>query len=107
MRERARFEHELRELAGERETGPHRRQLAVIDESDRPLDGARYAAHQGALTDTGTLSRGVAELVRVDLAKPFRFEVQGRVCAIKEGAVLLTDLPGVEYGGTFVDWKLA
>ena len=37
--------------------------------------------------------------------EPFRFEVRGRVCSIKEGAVLLTD--GIEYGGTVVNWTEA
>jgi len=31
----------------------------------------------------------------------------GRVCSIKEGAVLIADDPGIQYGGTVVDWSEA
>ena len=44
---------------------------------------------------------------RVAKGEPFFFEVQGRVSAIVGGALLLTEDPGVEYGGAFFDWALA
>jgi hypothetical protein len=81
--------------------------ILIVDQHDRPLGREWYVARQGSLTDQGVVEGGRAELYRVDTAQPFSFEVKGRVVAIKEGAVLLWNAPGVEYGGTFIDWELA
>jgi hypothetical protein len=82
----------------------------IIDgaEKPKPLTDARYELHQGNKSDAGTLnSKGEGPFARVDPERPFRLHVEGRVCAIVEGAVLLVDDPDVEYGGQFVDWRLA
>ena len=62
---------------------------------------------QGNVNEDGTLSGGRAELTRIDPTKPFELSIEGRICRIVEGAVLLVDEPGVEYGGQFVDWRIA
>jgi hypothetical protein len=82
--------------------------FSVVDEADRPLEGERYVLHQESHTEDGMLGKGGrASLNKIDPEKSFQLEVAGRVCAIKEGAVLLTEAPGAEYGGTFFDWSTA
>lgn len=82
--------------------------LTVVDENDKNLSGEKYVIYQnGKKVEEGVLNNGQAFFTKINKSKPFKFEVEGRVCAITEGAVLLTDEPGVEYGGTFFDWSIA
>ncbi len=116
MRERTRFENEV---GGERPPVPATPpvvkppaavtawSLQVVEGSGKPLDGDGYAAYQGTSFASGVLVKGRADMGRVDPLKPFRFEVRGRACAIREGAVLVADDASVEYGGTEVDWSEA
>ena len=84
------------------------RTFRVLDAAEKKLANAGYAVHQDGKTDSGTLNAaGEGSFVQVDPARPFRLHVDGRVCAIVEGAVLIHDDPAVEYGGQFVDWRLA
>lgn len=79
----------------------------------KPLVNARWAVHQAGATYrgatdgngwTGPLYNAAGKF---DPGKPFRIHVDGHVCSIVSGAALLTNEPGVEYGGQFVDWGLA
>ncbi|MBI4523811.1 MAG: hypothetical protein HY695_08380 [Deltaproteobacteria bacterium] len=107
MRERTRFEHEITDV-GEREIRHGGLPFRVVDAGEKSLSGARYVVSQDGNTDAGALdSQGRARFVRVDPARAFRLHVEGRACAIVEGAVLLIDNEEVEYGGQFVDWRLA
>jgi hypothetical protein len=92
--------------------------IRVIDENEKPLAGEGYAIYFGQylLPDfhfereyKGTLDAAGRANCPPGVAKgePFFFEVQGRVSAIVSGALLLTEDPGVEYGGAFFDWALA
>ena len=107
MFQRSRLERELREVAGETAASAKLAPIEIVDEREAPLDGERYTLRQGGVIDKGVLANGRFQLQKVDVSKPFSAEVEGRVLVIKEGAVLHTDELGVEYGGTFVDWRLA
>lgn len=83
--------------------------VRVIDAAGDPLSGVAWSLHQGALELRGTLVAGEADVLlqgakSFDRSKPFRFHVEGHVCSIVSGAVLLVDEPGVEYGGSLFDW---
>jgi hypothetical protein len=102
---------DFREWEFDEEEQPRRVQVfRVIDDAKnpKPVTGARYELHQDNRSDTGTLNaEGEGSFVRVNPERPFRLHVDGRVCAIAEGAVLLIEDSAVEYGGQFVDWRLA
>src|SRR3972149_6123219 len=87
--------------------------IYAIDEMDEPIEGEKYVIHQNNNKDEGVLVGGRAVFVNVNEREPFRFEVAGRVCAIKDGAVLLAEEldksiadGGIEYGGMFFDWYI-
>src|SRR5262245_45926833 len=93
---------------GAAEASQRVRTFRVVDAAEAKLANTGYAVHQDGRTDTGTLNAaGEGRFAQVDPERPFRLHVDGRVCAIVEGAVLLHDDPAVEYGGQFVDWRLA
>ena len=85
----------------------------VLDAHKRPLAKAAWAVHQdgamlhGQLDATGWARPPDPALSGFDGSKPFLLHVDGHVCSIVRGAVLLAGEPGVEYGGQFVDWSLA
>jgi hypothetical protein len=79
--------------------------LRVVDADNTPIDGEPYVATQPGISAHGNLTKGRADMGKLKPSEPFQFEVRGRVCSIKEGAVLLTD--GIEYGGTEVNWAEA
>lgn len=83
--------------------------INVFDENKKLLDGEKFVVYQKDKKKyEGILKKGQAIISGIDKQKPFIFAVEGRVSAIASGAVLLTEAPGVEYGGgTFVDWHLA
>lgn len=81
--------------------------LMVVDEKNQPIDGEPFQALQAGSGAHGVLKGGIAVMDRIDPNQPFHFELRGRVCAIKHGAVLVTSTPGVEHGGTVVDWSEA
>jgi V8-like Glu-specific endopeptidase len=86
---------------------PKGKSLRVVGAGNAPVTGARYAFHQGALKEEGTLDAdGRAPFGRTDPSRPFLFEVRGRVCAIRGGAYFDPDDPAIEYGGTRFDWTL-
>ncbi len=89
------------------EVAPAAWSLRVIDESGKAIDGEAYAVYQEGAKANGTLTVGRANMGRIDPGKPFRFELKGRACAIQAGALLVTEAPSVEYGGTAVDWQEA
>jgi hypothetical protein len=92
----------------ERERPQRVHRFRILDGAEKPLSDARYALHQNGASDAGALdAHGEGAFARVDPSRAFRLHVEGRVCAIVEGAILLVDEPGVEYGGQFVDWRLA
>jgi hypothetical protein len=87
--------------------------LQIVTPTQKPMPNARWAIHQkdaifqGTLNRegwTGSIDRGSGKF---DLSQPFRIHVEGCVCSIVSGAVLLAKEPEVEYGGQFVDWNLA
>ncbi|RYF13702.1 MAG: hypothetical protein EOO30_20495 [Comamonadaceae bacterium] len=85
----------------------------VIDAAGKPLAQARWALEQegtvveGALDANGGTGALHPALRRFDRTRPFRVHVDGHVCSIVRGAMLLAGDPEVEYGGQFVDWTLA
>jgi len=92
----------------ERESEQRVRTFRVVDGADKKLVDTAYSLHQGNRTHTGVLNAsGEGAFGSVDPNRPFRLHVADRVCAIVEGAILLVDDPAVEYGGQFVDWRLA
>ena len=92
--------------------------IRVIDENEEPLADEGYAIYLGTRIhegiQVGSYIQGTLDatgragcLSGVAKGEPFFFEVRGRVSAIVRGALLLTEDPGVEYGGAFFDWALA
>ncbi|RYF39180.1 MAG: peptidoglycan-binding protein, partial [Comamonadaceae bacterium] len=85
----------------------------VIDAAGKPLAQARWALEQegavveGALDANGGTGALHPALRRFDRTRPFRIHIEGHVCSIVRGAMLLAGEPEVEYGGQFVDWSLA
>jgi len=86
----------------------------VVDAQGQPLAGAPWVLFQRAEIFRGTLdAQGSSGALpsglqrRFDRSQPFRLHVPGHVCCIVSGAVLVADDAAVEYGGAFVDWKLA
>jgi hypothetical protein len=79
--------------------------ILVVDLDNKPIDGEPYFASQPGISARGNLNKGRADMGKLKPAEPFRFELRGRVCSIKEGAVLVTD--DIEYGGTVVNWAEA
>jgi PhoD-like phosphatase len=87
--------------------------LQAVDTRGKPLAGQAWQLHQGSKRIGGkldaegfTASLGTADLP-FDKAQPFVLHVPGVVLCIAGGAVLVTDAPDVEYGGSLVDWRLA
>jgi hypothetical protein len=120
MRDRNRFEREVAEVSPPPEparppsrgspakpTAAKTWSLKVVDGTGHALAHEPYFAYQAGASAHGKLVAGVADMRRIDPLQPFRFEVPGRACAIKEGAVLVADDGAVEYGGTVVDWSEA
>jgi hypothetical protein len=107
MKDRTRFEREIADLY--EQTNPLKKQVfRVIDAREAPLSGVSYALYQEGRVDAGTLNaRGEGQFGQVDPSRAFRLHIEARVCCVVEGAVLLTEEEGVEYGGQFVDWRLA
>jgi hypothetical protein len=81
--------------------------ILIVDADNKPIDGEPYLAYQPGIDAPGTLKNGRADMGKLKPQEPFRFEVRGRVCSIKEGAVLMADDPAIQYGGTVVDWSEA
>jgi hypothetical protein len=85
----------------------------VVDSANTPLANAKWAiyqegrVHRGTLDAKGWTSQFHAGLSTFDSSRPFRIHVDGYVCAIVRGAALLANDPVVEYGGQFLDWKMA
>jgi hypothetical protein len=93
--------------SGEAKAAQRVRTFRVVDAAEAKLASASYEVHQDGKTDTGTLNAaGEGRFAQIDPGRPVRLHVDGRVCAIVEGAVLVHDDPAVEYGGQFVDWRL-
>jgi hypothetical protein len=66
-----------------------------------PVENGEYALHQDNITERGALGKGGRVTVkRIDVTRPFIFDVRDRVCAIRSGAFLNPDDPRIEYGGT-------
>jgi hypothetical protein len=87
---------------------PSLRRFRVIDGAGKPLAKTSYLLVQAGTTDQGTLDQnGEGVFEKVDPARPFILHVDSRACIIIEGAVLLVDEAGVEYGGHFLDWRKA
>lgn len=85
---------------------PH---VNVVDEQDKPITDGDYAFRQGNTIERGQFSKergGFAFFGKVDPARPFVFEIGDRACAIRSGAFLDPDDPGIEYGGSWFDWTL-
>jgi hypothetical protein len=83
--------------------------VVVVDERGQPLVAGRYAAYQTTTREEGAFAsggQGLVQLKSIDPAKPFRFEVRDRACAIRHGAFLDPDDKAIEYGGTWFDWTL-
>ena len=82
-------------------------QIFVVGADLKPLADGRFAIHQGTVVEKGSLGKdGRAAVGRIDLKRPFVFEVEDRACAIRSGAFLNPDDPRLEYGGTWFDWTL-
>ena len=82
-------------------------QILVVDAQDAPVVEGEYAFHQGGVTEGGKLgTNGRASFSKIDLKRPFVFEVRDRVCAIRAGAFFNPDDPRIEYGGMWFDWTL-
>ena len=83
--------------------------VVVVDERGQPLVEGRYTAYQTTTREEGAFApggQGLVQLKSIDPAKPFRFEVRDRACAIRHGAFLDPDDKAIEYGGTWFDWTL-
>lgn len=82
-------------------------QIFVVGADLKPVTDGRFAFHQDAVVDEGPLAKdGRAQPTRIDLNRPFTFEIKDRVCAIRAGAFLNPDDARIEYGGTWFDWTL-
>ncbi|MCA1634397.1 MAG: hypothetical protein LC802_12060 [Acidobacteria bacterium] len=83
--------------------------ITVVDHVGLPLSDGEYALHQGDLVERGTFNpqkMGRVYFGNINPARPFKFEVRDRVCAIRAGAFFDPDNPEIEYGGTWFDWTL-
>lgn len=120
MHDRHRFQRELLEVSpplptpatkppagGAKTTAPAAAtwSLLIVDPDNKPIDAEPYFAYQPGISAHGQMKKGRADMGKMNPLEPFRIEVGGRVCSIKEGAVLVTDDPGIQYGGTVVDWS--
>jgi hypothetical protein len=90
----------------EREASRSAAYFMVVDERGAPLSEGDYALHQGSVSERGSLAAGGrVPLGKIDVKRPFSFEISDRVCLIEHGAYFDPDDPKLEYGGTRFDWR--